>query len=175
MKKYLIVLLSLVLIMAIGFAVFYQFFIPKTAYVNIDEVYNNFPLKAELEKKLLATHKERERILDSLRAELKLLSMNLESGKSQKQEDVNLFYLKRENLQEKERQYNENTEAQTQEYKNQIWKQLSQYIKDYGKEHHYDYIFGVDEGYTLLYRKERHDITGELGKYVNEKYKGNIK
>lgn len=173
MKNTLILLVSFVLIVTIGFVVFYKFYIPKTAYVNIDKVYNNFPLKLELEKKLSITHKERERVLDSLKSDLKLLSMNIESLNKKNTEDINLFYLKRDQLQKKEQQFNEDTEAQLLEYKNQIWKQLNQYIKEYGSEKGYDYIYGVDETYVLLYKKEEYNITEELGIYVNDRYKGN--
>lgn len=162
----------ILVIMTVLFACFYVWFIPRTAYVKVDEVYNSFPLKVELEKQLQTTQKEREKIMDSLKTDLKLLSMKIEAEKSKNVNDINLFYLKRDQLAEKEERFLQDTEAQMQNYKDQIWKQLNQYIKDFGTENGYDYIFGVDDSYQMLFYKERHNITSEMKKFVNGKYEG---
>ena len=44
-------------------------------------------------------------------------------------------------------------------------------IKDYGKEKGYDYIFGDNKGENVLYAKENYDVTKEIIKIVNDKYK----
>jgi outer membrane protein len=44
-------------------------------------------------------------------------------------------------------------------------------IKDYGKEKGYDYIYGTGDIASVLYAKDSYDITKEIIKLVNEKYK----
>ena len=44
-------------------------------------------------------------------------------------------------------------------------------IKDYGKEKGYDYIYGTGETASILYAKDSYDITNDILKLVNDKYK----
>jgi outer membrane protein len=48
---------------------------------------------------------------------------------------------------------------------------LRKYIKQYGKEKGYDYIYGTGEAATILYAQEKYDITKEVIKLINDKYK----
>jgi outer membrane protein len=48
-------------------------------------------------------------------------------------------------------------------------------IKDYGKEKGYDYLYGTGEVATILYAKDSYDITKEIIKLVNDKYKPTAK
>lgn len=44
-------------------------------------------------------------------------------------------------------------------------------FKEYGKDKGYDYVFGTGEAATVLYAKDQYDITKEIIKLVNDKYK----
>ena len=49
-------------------------------------------------------------------------------------------------------------------------------IKDYGKEKGYDYIYGSgDVSPSILYAKDSYDITNEVIKMINDKYKSSDK
>lgn len=48
-------------------------------------------------------------------------------------------------------------------------------IKDFGKEKGYDYIYGTGEPASILYAKDNYDITKEIIKIVNDKYKSSDK
>ena len=48
---------------------------------------------------------------------------------------------------------------------------VKKFIKDYGKENGYDYIYGTGEAVSILYAQDKYDITDELIKKLNEKYK----
>ncbi|MEC4003557.1 OmpH family outer membrane protein [Flavobacterium sp. SUN052] len=48
-------------------------------------------------------------------------------------------------------------------------------FKEYGKEKGYDYVFGTGEAATVLYSKDQYDITKDLIKIVNDKYKSEAK
>ena len=48
---------------------------------------------------------------------------------------------------------------------------VKKFVKDYGKEKGYDYIYGTGEAVSILYAKDQYDITQEVIKSLNEKYK----
>lgn len=48
-------------------------------------------------------------------------------------------------------------------------------FKNYGKEKGYDYLFGTGEVSSVLYAKDGYDVTNEIIKIVNEKYKDSDK
>ena len=52
---------------------------------------------------------------------------------------------------------------------------VKKFIKAYGKEKGYDYIYGTGEAATILYAEENYDITKEIIKLLNEKYKAQLK
>lgn len=49
-------------------------------------------------------------------------------------------------------------------------KKVKTFIKDYGKEKGYDYIYGTGEAVSILYAKDQYDITKEVTKSLNDKY-----
>ncbi len=49
-------------------------------------------------------------------------------------------------------------------------KNVKTFIKDYGKEKGYDYIYGTGDAATVLYAKDQYDITKEMIKLLNDKY-----
>src|SRR5690606_23165525 len=53
-------------------------------------------------------------------------------------------------------------------------KKVKTFIKDYGKEKSFDYILGTNESSnTVLYSKDGQEITDDIIKLLNEKYKAN--
>ena len=48
-------------------------------------------------------------------------------------------------------------------------------IKEYGKEKGYDYIYGTGEAASILYAKDSYDISKDVIKLVNDKYKSDGK
>lgn len=50
-------------------------------------------------------------------------------------------------------------------------KSVKTFIKEYGKEKGYDYVYGTGEAVSILYAKDKYDITDDVVKSLNEKYK----
>lgn len=48
-------------------------------------------------------------------------------------------------------------------------------IKDFGKEKGYDYIYGTGDAQSILYAKDSYDLTKDVIKIVNDKYKSAVK
>ena len=54
-------------------------------------------------------------------------------------------------------------------------KNVKKFIKDYGKEKGYDYIYGTGDAVSILYAQDKYDITKEIVKLLNDKYKSGAK
>lgn len=176
-RQQLIVIASLVFGIAALTLVLIQWLnTPKTAYVDLGKVYNEFTLKKELESKMQQVQQIRKNQLDSLELDLNILARNLQSPSAANRSELERQY------QNKQQQYyfnkqkvEEESANLTQTYDDQIWKQLNQYIKEYGKANKFTYVFGAEGSGALMYADESVNITEELIGYVNANYKGQAK
>lgn len=146
---------------------------PKTAYIIIQEVYNGFEMKKEMEKKYLDVKNARDKILDSLSFELKMIADQIKQEQEKNKETISLFELKREEYFQRKQKFDEDNAALTQKYDSEILTQLNQYVKDYGEENKYTYIYGNDANGSLMYANEKNNVTKEVVEYINNKYEGN--
>jgi len=81
-------------------------------------------------------------------------------------------------LQQREQQLNYAQQAMLQQLQQESGEEMDtlvktyrKIIKDYGKEKGYDYIYGTGEAASILYAKDSYDITNEVIKLINDKYK----
>ena len=144
----------------------------KIAFVKNTDLYNEFGLKKELENKLTKVKNQRKAILDSLYIPLQLLSTQLESSKNKDQKLIMNFQLQKKNYLLKQQEFDEDNKRLADDYSQQIWKQINQYVADYGKENGYFLILGATGDGSLMYAKEEVDLTKELKEYINAKYSG---
>ena len=144
----------------------------KTAFVKNVDLYNDFALKKELEAKLLSVKNQRKTILDSLVVQLKMMSSELEYTAKKDEVKMQQFQIRKQEYLMKEKEFDEDSERLSQQYSDQIWKQINQYVSDFGKEEGYEYIYGAIGNGAMMYAKEKNDITAELKVYINNKYKG---
>lgn len=145
----------------------YFFTKDKTAYVEMAELYNTFEMTHQMEDKYKDVMKQRQGVLDSLKNELQLMvavKMNAE------QEQV--FVTKREQFLTQTEQFKEENAVINEEYVAKIWERLNSYIKKYGKEKGYDYVYGTNGQGNLLFANESRNITKDLAEYVNNIYSG---
>ena len=149
----------------------------KTAYIELGKIYGDFELKKELQSKLTNVQQARKTVLDSMRIQLEffantLNNVNPKADKSKTEQQVREFEIKKQQYYQMEKTFSEDNEKLSSEYEEQIWKQLNQYIKDYGKANDYEYIYGAGGSGSLMYAKESNDITEKVKEYVNERYQG---
>ena len=145
---------------------------PKTGFIIIQEVYNGFEMKKEIEIKYNTTKLARDKILDSLDIDLKIFAKKIETGQQKNNAVVEQFQIKREAFFQQKQTYEEDNAALTKQYDQQILTQLNQYIKDFGEKNHFTYIFGNDGNGSLVYAHDAKNITKELTEFINNKYKG---
>ena len=144
----------------------------KTGYIVISEVYNGFELKKEMEKKFMVTKNARKKILDSLVFEIKLIEKKNQGKPKLISSDTMVYHDKVEEYLLKKQSFDEDNNALSQKYDEQIITQLNQYVKDYGIAKNYTYIFGTGGNGTLMYADEGENISKEVIDYINKKYNG---
>lgn len=164
-------LVALVLTLIVAWNSYRYFTTTKLAYVNTIEVYNQFQLKIELEKKLEKTKTIRQQQLDSLLNEIEPLVNYLQVHKGDERTMLAYQQLKNTYL-TKEKQFEEDNEILAQQYTDQIWKQLNQYVKDFGEKHRYNYIYGTSGQGNLMYAHEHDNISEQVIAFVNQQYQG---
>lgn len=166
---------GLLILLSISLYLLYSGDNVKTGFIKNTDVYNAFDLKKELEIKLTQVKNQRKAILDSLVMELKMISTDLQYGKSKEEREIKKFEYKKEEYLTKQSEFEEDTERLAEQYTQQIWKQINQYVTDFGKEQDYAFIHGASGDGSLMYAKDNFDLTEEMIIYVNLKYKGDKK
>jgi outer membrane protein len=173
-KRFVIIIFVAMGIVSIALLYSYTPSAEKTAFIDINKIFSEFTLKKELEMQLTKVKDARKTVIDSLELELKLLSKQIQTEQQKNSKNIVLFEIKKEEYLQKKQQFDSDLDAISKQYDNQIITQMNQYVKDYGNKHGYTYIFGADGSGFLMYSKEQKDITEDVKKYINNRYKGNI-
>lgn len=166
---YVLIAMLFVFGIVIGGLVSYLAFKPaqKQAYVQLSELYNEFQYKQELEKELTQLQTIRKKTLDSLQQRLGELAAQ--------PTQTQVFVQQRDAFYQLQTKYEEERQQVVQAMDQKIWKQLNQYVSDYGRIHGFQLILGADGSGTVMYIDPSTNITSELKDYVNQRYKGKPK
>jgi outer membrane protein len=172
-----IFIIALVLICAIGASAMIFFYkqMPKTAFVNTNELYSDFQLKKELEKKYSAAENARKAILDSLHNDLQLLSNQTRNSKSIDRKLEERYNSSQETFYAVQTRFEDENELLRDKYTEEIWNRINIYVKEYGERNGYTYIYGANGEGNLMYASNAEDITAEVKEYINKRYNGDLK
>ncbi len=174
-KKFKIILISsLALLFALGiFNIFWMRHGGMTAYINTEEVYNNFDLKKKMESQLKSTEQIRQGILDSMKLQLDMMYSHMQVKQEMNDSFLtNRFSDLRDSYFKRQEEFKQANDALAQQYTTQIWSQLNQYLQDYGHRKGYQYIFGANGDGALMFADDAVNITDDVKGYVNNRYKG---
>jgi outer membrane protein len=150
--------------------------IPHMGYVDLKEIYNDFKMTKELDAVLSKVQQQRKMTLDSMELKLKFLIKKIESTPEKERKEITeSLQLEKQEYFQRKQQFDTDDQNTVRQYNDQVWKQLNQYVKDFGKENHFTYLFGADGTGTLMYGGELQEVTPEVKRYVNEHYKGQSK
>lgn len=138
----------------------------KVAFINTSEVFNAFKMTKEIDAEVKKIEDKKQSILDSIADKLKKIDAGVI-----KSDENNFNFLKKEFL-TKRNQFADEISKLKQASIEKIWKQINQYLIEYGKEKKYDIIMGATGEGSLMYAKENINITKETTEYLNEKYEG---
>jgi outer membrane protein len=144
----------------------------KMGYIVIQDVYNQFGLKKDLQKKYETSHTARKRVLDSLAMGVRMIGQKIDAEKGKDTADIRLFKMKRLEFYQRQQTNGQDDSAQMKQYDEQILTQLDQYVNDYGKENNYLYILGNGGNGSIMHADESQNITAQVTQYVNERYEG---
>lgn len=152
----------------------------KTAYVDTSKLLEESVEAKDIEAKYKAKSVEMGKELDveitrfkSEAADFKKNAMaNGQAWAQQKQSELQqreqqLTYAQQSMLQQLQQESGVEMDTLVKTYK--------KLIKDYGKEKGYDYIYGTGEAVSILYAQDKYDITKDIIKLINDKYKSSTK
>jgi outer membrane protein len=148
----------------------------KTAYVDTSKLMTEYTEAKDIEAKYKAKSEEMGRELQAEIAKFKA-----EAGSFQRNAQMNgqaWAQQKGAELQKREQQlqYAEQSIAQQLQQESgveidSVVSGVKKFIKAYGKEKGYAYIYGTGDAASILYAEDKYDITNELIKLLNDKYK----
>jgi outer membrane protein len=148
----------------------------KTAYVDTSKLMSEYTEAKDIEAKYKAKSQEMGKELEAEIARFKT-----EAASFQKNAQINgqaWAQQKGAELQKREQQLQYAEQAMGQQLQQEsgvevdsVVSNVKKFIKSYGKEKGYAYIYGTGEAATILYAEDKYDITKEIIKLLNDKYK----
>ena len=142
----------------------------STGFVQLEQLFEEFKMKAEVQAKYDNIENSRNLLLDSLKLKVESYSSNYKISKSS--QDKQRFEYYASELYRKQQEFNEKNAVLSEEFNKQVWSRLNQYIEQYGEDYDLDYIHGVSGSGNLMYGNPDKDITDAVIQYCNKKYKG---
>jgi outer membrane protein len=148
----------------------------KTAYVDTSKLLEQYTEAKDIQAKYKAKSEIMGRELEEEVAQFKAEAANF-----QKNAQANGQAWAQQNgsrLQKKEQELSYAQQAMLQQLQQEsgvemdtLVSSVKKFIKSYGKEKGYAYIYGTGEAVSILYAEEKYDITKEIIKLLNDKYK----
>ena len=169
-KRTIYILFGILLLINTGMFFYFNGGRQNIYYVDLQKLYAEFELKKELETSLTNYVHQNTQELDSLAMTINQLKYRIDENKTER--DIMLFEQLGQLYVTKETNFKQERSNLSQQYDDQIWKQLNQYIKDYAAEHHCDFMMGGNGDGSVMYAKPSKDVTEDMIAFVNEKYNG---
>lgn len=152
----------------------------KTAYVDTSVLMKEYTEAKDLEAKYKAQSEEKGRQLE---AEINRFKQDAANFQSQAQANGQAWAQQRgAELQKREQQLGYAQQALAQQLQQESGVEMDslvsgvkKFIKAYGKEKGYAYIYGTGDAATVLYAEDKYDITKEIIKGLNDKYQAAAK
>lgn len=155
--------------------VIYLFFMRSSLiYIDNISVFKEFDLTKELEQNKTDLVTKRIQVLVNLENNMDEIKTKLEETPNDK-DLINKFSDLSEEHYLLQQKFDKENKEITSRYEKEIWIQLNQYIKDYGKNKKCKIIFGVSGQGNIMYTKDGLDKTEEIIDYVNKRYRGTKK
>lgn len=127
----------------------------REGYIVNQEVFDAFEGKKLLNDRLEQVKQQQTSYLDSIR-----------NGLNQSNEKEMLFYQERVQL------FQATYQQLAQQYTAEIWQNINQYLKEFGEEYQYQFIYGATGDGNLMYGRQAENISEDVIRYINSKYQG---
>ncbi|MCX6181893.1 MAG: OmpH family outer membrane protein [Bacteroidetes bacterium] len=140
----------------------------KTAFIDVDKVFNEFELTKQKKAEYENTISKRKEITDKEKLRLQQVYKMLSETKAPDKKEVEKFQIDRQIFEQKLQEDEQQNKAMDDQYTSEIWKQLNQYIEDFRKEEGYTYLFIKSN----IVADEAKDVSKAATEFVNKKFKG---
>jgi outer membrane protein len=137
----------------------------KHAYILTQKMFEEYNGTKEYRNKLKSMEFQQKNLLDSLSLVIKLMEGKVPEKSPEllaKKTQYNKVYEQVYTYQQEE----------IERYNDQLWKQINQYVEEYGKANGYAFIYGANGTGNLMYADTTYNITPEVIRFINEKYAG---
>lgn len=148
----------------------------KTAYVDTSKLMDEYTEAKDIEEKYKSKGEEMGKQLEAevarFRTEAAAFQKNAETyGPQWAQQKGAELQRKEQELSYAQQAILRQLQEESGKEMDSLVKDVKKFIKDYGKEKGYNYIYGTGDAATVLYAKEEYDITNDVIKLLNDKYK----
>lgn len=148
----------------------------KIGYVDNVKLMNDYQEKIDVEAKFKvkadALTKKRDSISQAFQIEAQAFQAKAQKMSQQKaQEEYAVFQQKGQFMGQQLQQEDQQLQAEGQVEMDSVVKNVKREIEAYGKANGYNYILGGGDGGSVLYGTEANDLTTEIVKALNDKYK----
>lgn len=147
----------------------------KTAYVDTSELMKEYTEAKDLQAKYKAKAAEKGRQLEAEITRFKQDAANFQSqaqanGQEWAQKNGAELQRRQQQLGLAEQQLSQELQQESGKEMDSLVSGVKKFIKTYGKEKGYSYIYGTGDAVSILYAEDKYDITKEILKQLNEKY-----
>jgi outer membrane protein len=148
----------------------------KTAYVDTSKLLDEYTEAKDIEEKYKSKGEEMGKQLEAevvrFRSEAAAFQKNAQTyGPQWAQQKGAELQQKEQELSYAQQAIMRQLQDESGKEMDSLVKDVKKFIKEYGKEKGYNYIYGTGDAATVLYAKEEYDITNKVIKLLNEKYK----
>lgn len=148
----------------------------KIGYVDNVELMDGYQEKVDVETKFKSKaevmNKKRDSISQAFQLEYQALQTKAQSWSQKKaQEELGLLQQRSQFLGQQLQQEEQQLQSEGQTEMDSVVSKVKKEIQAYGKANGYTYILTGGEGGSVLYGAEAKDLTSELLKILNDKYK----
>jgi outer membrane protein len=133
---------------------------PKIGYVDTAFLFSKFKMTHEMELRLKQMNESQE-------GQLKIQLNNINNTNSK----IDSVAVSQKYQVEAQKIQNSNKEIAVQ-YNEQIWKQLNQYVKEYGEMNHFTVLLGANGAGSVMAADSTLDQTNMILAYANKRYEG---
>ena len=148
----------------------------KTAYVDTTRLIQEYSEMQEVEAEFNTRSDMVKGELDSLarsfQQEVQEYQKNMNSmSTAQRQEIEEGLMRKQQTIQQQQQMRGNQLRQESDVVIDSIVNKVKEYVREYGKENNYTYIFGSNESANIMYAEDGLDITEEVLQKLNESYK----
>ncbi len=148
----------------------------KTAYIDTSKLMEESTEAKDIEAKYKAKAEEMGAELKAAAAKFEVEAANFKknamtNGQAWAQQKGQELQQKEQELQYAQQGMMQQLQGESGTEMDSLVKKYKKLFKDYGKEKGYDYLLGTGEAATVLYAKDSYDVTKDVIKLVNDKYK----